>query len=117
MRACLERMRSITEVWLSCQRTNAESAEIAEIAENSRICTALRALRALRSIVVGPASANRDADGRCGGGEPLQVGVDHHLDQLPEVDARRPSQLLARLRRIAEQVIHLRGPEQRRVLP
>src|SRR5436190_13162686 len=49
--------------------------------------------------------------------EPLDVGVYHHLDERLEVDGRRPSELRARLRRIAEQMIHFGRTQERRVDP
>src|SRR5689334_20372761 len=40
-------------------------------------------------------------------GQQLEVGVDHELDHLVERGARRPAQLLARLGRVADQVLDL----------
>src|SRR3954464_14656586 len=40
-------------------------------------------------------------------GQQLQVGVDHQLDHLLERGARHPAELVARLRRVADQVLHL----------
>ena len=47
--------------------------------------------------------------------QPRQVRVDHHRDELPERDARLPAELFSRLRRVADQVIDLGRPDQRRI--
>src|SRR5688572_5265897 len=45
----------------------------------------------------------------------LEVGVDHHADQLRECDAWAPAELLRSKRGVTPQVIDLRGPEVTRV--
>ena len=47
--------------------------------------------------------------------EPRQIRVDHHLDQLLEVDLRLPTQDPLRFRRIADQVVDFGGPQELRI--
>src|SRR4051812_49282089 len=49
------------------------------------------------------------------GGHTLEIGVDHHLDEAGEVHARRPSQLLARLRAVANQVLDFGRTDEQRI--
>src|SRR6185295_5833677 len=48
--------------------------------------------------------------------QPVEVGAHHHLDEALERDRRRPAEDRARLRRVADQQVDLRRPEERRVL-
>ena len=45
---------------------------------------------------------------------PFEIGIDHHLDELAERGPRLPAQRLARLRRVADEVVDLRGAEELR---
>ena len=47
----------------------------------------------------------------------LHVRIHHHLDQLLEIDLRFPSEHALRLRRIADEVIDFRRPEELRIDP
>src|SRR4051794_27778452 len=49
------------------------------------------------------------------GGEPRDVGIDHHLDETAEVHLGLPSELLGGLGAIADQVLDLRRAEERRI--
>src|SRR5256885_3948840 len=48
--------------------------------------------------------------------QPLEIGVDHHLDELPERGTGLPAELLARLRRVPDQMVDLRRAHEPRVL-
>src|SRR5918996_1760094 len=49
--------------------------------------------------------------------EEVEIGIDHQTNHLLEACARLPAELLARLARVADQVLHLRGAEEARVDP
>src|SRR6266498_3656628 len=46
-------------------------------------------------------------------GDALKVGVHHHLDEPVEIDCRRPSELLARLGIVANQVLDFGRTDER----
>ena len=48
--------------------------------------------------------------------EPLELGVDEQRDELLERDLRRPAEPLARLRRVADEVVQLRLPALQRLV-
>ena len=60
-------------------------------------------------------TARPDAGPRAVRSKVAEVRVDHHLDQLPEVDARLPAELAPCLGCVAEQVIDFGRPKQRRI--
>ena len=45
----------------------------------------------------------------------LEIGVDHHLDELLEVDRRRPPELPPRLRAVADEMLHFGRTDERRI--
>src|SRR5262245_45031621 len=47
-----------------------------------------------------------------GRGQTRKVGVHHHADKLLKGDRRLPAQRLASLRRITDEMVHLRRPEE-----
>ena len=53
---------------------------------------------------------------RAGAAVPREVGVDHHLDELPEPDVGRPPESLPRLARVGDQQIDLRRAHEALVL-
>src|SRR5262245_4754093 len=57
----------------------------------------------------------RDAIGTGLGGDALEIGVHHHLDEALEVDGRRPPELPPRLRAVADEMFHFGRTDERRI--
>src|ERR671914_187270 len=49
--------------------------------------------------------------------EEVEIGIDHQTNHLLKACARRPAELLTRLARVADQMLHLCGAEEARVDP
>src|SRR6187431_3146242 len=49
------------------------------------------------------------------GGDALEVGVDHHLDEAGEVDEWLPPELRPCFRAVADEVLHFGRPDQLRI--
>src|SRR5262245_62894095 len=49
------------------------------------------------------------------GREPFEVGVDHHLDEALDRHSGLPAELVARLRRVADEMVDLGRPQERRI--
>src|SRR5262245_22813157 len=52
---------------------------------------------------------------RLSAGQQMQIGVDHHGDQLVKTDLRLPAELVPRLARVRAELVDLGRPDERRV--
>src|SRR6266542_297174 len=69
-------------------------------------------------VCVIPALQGRESIGwRWLSGDALKVGVHHHLDKPVEIDCRRPSELLARLCRVTDEVLDFGRTDERGIKP
>src|SRR6185503_12712399 len=69
-----------------------------------------------RPVFITDASQRREAIERAWrGGDALEIGVDHHLDEAGEIDRRRPAKLRSRLVAVANQMLDFGRTNQRRI--
>ena len=109
-------------LWHRCGRVRGNAGS-PHSSEGARLAIGAQGRQRVRAKQLGPvrdswlAALNRNRrlgqlEAAVGTATGARVGVDHHLDKLLERDTRLPAELLARFRRVADEMVDLGRPEE-----